>query len=75
MKTQLLKGIVAALSLFCAISLNAAEYIEIYNVSGALVAKNKVENSSIDTNLNDGVYIVKLYKDNIIANTNKLIIK
>jgi hypothetical protein len=33
MKTQLLKGIVAALSLFCAISLNAAEYIEIDKIS------------------------------------------
>jgi hypothetical protein len=52
-----------------------ADYVEIYNISGSLVEKNKVENSTIDTYLNNGVYIVKLYKNNIIANTNKLIIK
>jgi hypothetical protein len=52
-----------------------ADYVEIYNISGSLVEKNKVKNSTIDTYLNNGVYIVKLYKNNIIANTNKLIIK
>lgn len=51
-----------------------ANHIKIYDISGQLVAEQDLNQSSIPTNLNKGIYVIKLYKKNSVT-TNKLIIK
>ena len=51
-----------------------ADYIEIYNINGQLIDSQNVTTQSIKTHLTKGIYIVKIYNNNLIS-TNKIIIK
>lgn len=48
--------------------------IEIYNVNGALIMAQEVNSTIIDTNLNSGMYIVRLFTTDTIT-TCKIIVK
>lgn len=54
--------------------IGAAQYIEIYNINGQLINQQAINTSSIQLNLQEGIYIVKIYNDNLIS-TNKIIVK
>ena len=54
--------------------IGAAQYIEIYNINGQLINQQAINTSSIQVNLQEGIYIVKIYNDNLIS-TNKIIVK
>ena len=51
-----------------------ADMIEIYSITGAKVLTSAIENATIKANLNNGIYIVKIYNGNNIA-TSKIIVK
>ena len=48
--------------------------IEVYSITGAKVMSQVVENSTIKANLNNGIYVVKVYNGNNVA-TSKVIVK
>lgn len=61
--------------LFISSDLNAEKSVSIYDVLGKQVVKTKIENETINvSNLNAGVYIVKITEDGKTA-TRKLVIK
>ena len=51
-----------------------AEKIDVYSITGAKVLTSAIENATIKANLNNGIYIVKIYNGNNIA-TSKIIVK
>ncbi len=51
-----------------------AEMIEVYSITGAKVMSQVVENSTIKADLNNGIYVVKVYNGNNVA-TSKVIVK
>ena len=51
-----------------------ADMIEIYSITGAKVLTSAIENATIKADLNNGIYIVKIYNGNNIA-TSKIIVK
>lgn len=51
-----------------------AEMIEVYSITGAKVMSQVVKNSTIKTDLRNGIYVVKIYNGNNIA-TSKIIVK
>ena len=50
------------------------DYIEIYNINGALVMQQEIHSNTISTNLSKGLYIVRLIHDNTVS-THKIIVK
>ena len=53
---------------------NNINAIEIYNINGALIIQQEINNNSVSANLNNGVYIVRLFSNNEIT-TCKIIVK
>lgn len=51
-----------------------AEMIEVYSITGAKVMSQVVENNTIKADLNNGIYVVKVYNGNNVA-TSKIVIK
>ena len=51
-----------------------AEKIDVYSITGAKVLTSAIENATIKADLNNGIYIVKIYNGNNIA-TSKIIVK
>lgn len=52
----------------------AADMIEVYSITGAKVMSQIVENGTINADLRNGIYVVKIYNDNNVA-TSKIIVK
>ncbi len=52
----------------------AADMIEVYSITGAKVMSQVVENSTIKADLNNGIYVVKVYNGENVA-TSKIIVK
>ena len=52
-----------------------ANYIEVYNITGKLIASDFISESKYQVNLLKGIYIVKLCDENNHSTTSKLIIK